>query len=93
MQNMDALDAQVIETSANKPEATEDPTSNDFVTKEKYSKLKQRFKSLREVSSRIKKHLWHNFNFKLSPNPRNLLKLSYFIQTCQRVEISRLNHG
>ena len=82
MQNMDVLDAQVIETSANKPEPTEDPTSNDFVAKEKYSKLKHRFKALREVSSRINKHLWHNFNYKLSPNPQNLLMLSYLIQTC-----------
>lgn len=55
MQNMDALDAQVIESSVNKPDPTEDPTQ-DFVAKEKYSKLKQRFKALKAVSSRTKKN-------------------------------------
>jgi|688.fasta_scaffold255218_1 hypothetical protein len=70
MQNMDALDAQVIESSANKPDPTEDPTINDFVAKEKYSKLKQRFKALREVSNCIIKLFLNNFNFIISKSSK-----------------------
>ena len=47
---MDTLDPQLVETSVQKAEATDEPTNDNFVAKEKYSKLKQRFNALRQVS-------------------------------------------
>ena len=47
---MDPLEAQGAEASVQKREATEEPTLTDFVAKEKYCKLKRRFKALKDVS-------------------------------------------
>jgi hypothetical protein len=40
---MDAIEPLGVEASSNKPPASEDPSVSDFVAKEKYQRLKNRF--------------------------------------------------
>ena len=47
---MDSVEPQGVEASSQKRPASEERSETDFVAKEKYQKLKQRFKALRNVS-------------------------------------------
>jgi hypothetical protein len=47
---MDSHDTPAIKTDSNKPANDEDGSFPEFVAKEKYLKLKQRFAALRQVS-------------------------------------------
>jgi hypothetical protein len=46
---MDSVEPQGVEASSQKHHATEERYDADFVAKDKYTKLKQRFKALRNV--------------------------------------------